>query len=114
MIRRRIERWHDRGFTRTDLLAALSVTLLLAMLQLSAANHDATQRDTAVCLSNLRRLTQAWLLYASDNRGFFPPNLVDGGRSNWAYGSEGTVPDETTIPSLQTPDTDDRLALNAA
>jgi hypothetical protein len=102
MIRDRIERWQDRAFTRTDLLAALSVTLLLALLQLSAANHDATQRDTAVCLSNLRRLNQAWLLYASDNRDFFPPNLFDGGRSNWVYGVEGTVPDETTILSLQT------------
>lgn len=100
MICDRLERRKPRGFTRTDLLAALTVTLLLALLQLSAANHDTTQRDTAVCLSNLRRLTQAWLMYASDNRDYFPPNLNDGGRSNWVYGTVGSLPDGTNNLSL--------------
>src|SRR3989442_14346360 len=40
-----------RGFTRTDLLAALTVVILLGLLQLSAAKHVAIQLDTAGCLS---------------------------------------------------------------
>jgi len=90
------------AFTRTDLLAALTAASVLAWLQLSASSHGLIPRDTAVCLSNLRRLTQAWLMYAGDNRDYFPPNVVDAGRSNWVYGVEGTFADGTNIVSLQT------------
>ena len=100
MIWDQLERRKPRGFTRTDLLAALIVTLLLALLQLSAANQDTTQRDAAVCLSNLRRLTHAWLVYAGDNRDYFPPNLNDSGRSNWVYGTVASLPDATNNLSL--------------
>jgi hypothetical protein len=95
-----IKRCSHRGFTRTDLATALSVVSLLMLLLLASAGDTGTQARAAGCLSNLRRLTQAWLMYAADHRDYFPPNVDDGGQSNWVYGNAGALPDATNIVSL--------------
>ncbi|HKS37208.1 MAG TPA: hypothetical protein VJW76_08475 [Verrucomicrobiae bacterium] len=78
----------------------MSAVSLLALVLLSTANDTGTQARAAGCLSNLRRLTQAWLMYAVDHRDYFPPNVDDGGRSNWVYGIAGALPDATNVVSL--------------
>jgi len=75
------------GFTRADLLASVLTAALLVLLQLCASNQLGMDTRATACLSNLRGLTQAWLMYATDHGGRFPGNVDDGGIGyNWVAG----------------------------
>jgi prepilin-type N-terminal cleavage/methylation domain-containing protein len=67
------------GFTLIELLVVIAiVAVLLATLLPSLARvREAGKR--AVCLSNLRQIQVAWLLYAEDHRG----SIVNGQASHW-------------------------------
>jgi prepilin-type processing-associated H-X9-DG protein len=57
------------AFTLSDLLAALCCVAVLAGLSLTALAHSQPSSDRAGCANNLRRLMQAWQMYADDNSG---------------------------------------------
>jgi prepilin-type N-terminal cleavage/methylation domain-containing protein/prepilin-type processing-associated H-X9-DG protein len=62
------------GFTLVELLVVIVViTMLIAVVLPSlATSKDAGQG--ALCMSNLRQLTTAWMTYTADNRGKLVPN----------------------------------------
>src|SRR2546421_4023277 len=61
-----------RGFTLVEMLAVSAIiTTLLAML-LPALSKARRQAQQAACSSNLRQIAQAFLMYAGDNKGYFP------------------------------------------
>lgn len=64
----------EMGFTRGDLLVVMAVVLLLAVVQLPSFGNTKAGSQSAVCASNLRRLIQAWTMYADDNAGRLVPN----------------------------------------
>lgn len=80
----------EAGFTRSDLLAVLVVLLLLAAVKLPSFGNTQASSQSTVCASNLRRLIQAWTMYADDNGGRLVPNngqLQRSGTSQtWADG----------------------------
>ncbi|MBI3848809.1 MAG: hypothetical protein HY298_00750 [Verrucomicrobia bacterium] len=57
------------AFTFTELLVVLCVVAVLTLLSVSAVAHNPTSSDRAVCANNLRRLMQAWQMYADDYSG---------------------------------------------
>jgi prepilin-type processing-associated H-X9-DG protein len=63
-----------RAFQIKDLACLLAVIGLLASVQLAtlAGSREGSQADQ--CRANLRRLAQAWSMYADDNAGRLPPN----------------------------------------
>jgi prepilin-type processing-associated H-X9-DG protein len=74
-----------RQFNRTD-AAILLITLLLLLGNLAAVGSAGRERaKRAVCLDNLRALTQAWRQFADDHDG----QLVNGmgGVDRWASGT---------------------------
>ena len=60
-----------------DLVCVLAVAGLLASVQVAsfAGGRDGSQAEH--CRDNLRRLTQAWLMYSDDNTGRLVPNTDD-------------------------------------
>ena len=61
-----------RAFTLVELLVAIAVIGLLAMLVVPAVERARESARTAACASNLRQLAAAALAYAGEHRGQFP------------------------------------------
>ena len=78
---------HSRSaFTLTELLVVIGVMGMLASLQLAALTCSRTQGQAMTCRYNLGQLTRAWLMYAEDNAGWFPPNEDVGTARGWIRG----------------------------
>jgi len=74
-----------KGFTLIELLVVIAVIALLIAILIPVLNLAREQAQRAVCLSNLRQLTLAWVLYADDHDG----KLVLGWTFGRKYGTTG-------------------------
>ena len=70
--KRKSESW--RGFTLVELLVVIAIIAGLLAILIPATRAAREQARRAVCLSNLRQLTTAWLAYANEYDG----RLVEG------------------------------------
>ena len=57
------------AFTLIELLVVISIIALLMSILMPALSVVREQGKRAICLSNLRQLTMAWVLYADDYDG---------------------------------------------
>jgi prepilin-type processing-associated H-X9-DG protein len=90
------------AFGQVDLLTVIGVLLLLAFLLTPALAHTRLTDQAFQCRNNLRRLVQAWRMYADDYNGALPANPNGGVTSGkcWAYGWEDFTsnnPDNTNL-----------------
>lgn len=58
---------HRAAFTLIEVIAIIAVVTLLAMIAYPALAKTKNNNHAAQCMSNLRRLTAAWTMYANDN-----------------------------------------------
>ena len=63
-----------RAFTRGDLLVVVALILLMVAVQLPSFGNTKSGSQAGTCANNLRRLIQAWHMYADDNGGRLAPN----------------------------------------
>ena len=61
-----IRRTHG-GFTLIELLVVIAIIAILMAILMPALNSAREQGKRATCLSNLKNLTLAWIMYADDN-----------------------------------------------
>jgi prepilin-type N-terminal cleavage/methylation domain-containing protein/prepilin-type processing-associated H-X9-DG protein len=57
----------SRGFTLIELLVVIAVIAILMAILMPALQRAREQGQRAVCLSTLKQLTLAWLMYADEN-----------------------------------------------
>jgi prepilin-type N-terminal cleavage/methylation domain-containing protein len=76
------------GFTLVELLVVLAIIALLVGILLPMASRAREMGNRTVCLSNIRQLTQAWLMYAQDNKGRL---CSSGGSATWFWDTGGLV-----------------------
>ena len=69
MPRRREAPITRSAFSLLELLVVIGIIVLLMVLLLSSMNRAREMSRRTVCLSNVRQLTQAWMMYASANHG---------------------------------------------
>ncbi len=55
------------GFTLIELLVVIAIIAVLMAILMPALNRAKEQGKRATCLSNLKQLTLAWIMYADDN-----------------------------------------------
>jgi prepilin-type N-terminal cleavage/methylation domain-containing protein len=98
MLKRR-----PNGFTLVELLVVIGIIVLLAALLLSAMNRAREMSRRTGCLSNIRQLTAAWLMYSTANNGRLPAST---GNPQWLLYDPLTP---TNVPN--TPVADDPVPL---
>lgn len=71
------------GMSVVELLASVSIVLVLSSLLLPALRHMTDAAQSSGCLSNLRKMGGAFQLYAADNNGYLPAPRF---RGDWDEG----------------------------
>jgi len=74
-----------KGFTLVELLVVIAIIAILMAILMPALKKAKEQGQRAVCLSNMKQLTLAWILYSDENEG----SLVNGEAYN---GGDGQCP----------------------
>ncbi len=62
------------GFTLIELLVVIAIIAVLMAILMPALNRVREQGKRSSCLSNLKQLTLAWIMYADENND----NLING------------------------------------
>jgi len=74
------------GFTLIELLVVIAIIAVLMAILMPALNRVREQGKRAACLSNVKQMALAWIMYADDNDG----KIVNGNTSTGGYNKDGT------------------------
>ena len=75
-----------RGFTLIELLAVIATIATLAALLLPILNRAKIKAQRTSCLSNLRQLGFAWIMYYQDNSGSLAESYPVNNSNAWIQG----------------------------
>jgi prepilin-type N-terminal cleavage/methylation domain-containing protein/prepilin-type processing-associated H-X9-DG protein len=74
---------HSSGFTLIELLVVIAIIAILAGLLLPALSQAKAKAQSLRCLSNLKQLQVAWIMYYEDNNDVLTLNDIVGANATW-------------------------------
>ncbi len=81
---------HQCAFTLVELLVVIGIIALLISILLPALSRAKEQASRVKCLSNLKQLATATMMYTQDNQGWFPRGADSGnGDDDWIFWQTG-------------------------
>jgi len=86
-----------KGFTLVELLVVIGIIALLIAILMPALSRAREQTQRVSCLSNLRQLGTAMMMYVQDNKGRFPAAGVGVMDEDWIYWHAGRNRDEAPL-----------------
>jgi prepilin-type N-terminal cleavage/methylation domain-containing protein/prepilin-type processing-associated H-X9-DG protein len=72
-----------RGFTLVELLVVIGIIALLISILMPALANARRSSNSLKCLSNLRQIGVAFVLYANDNKGMWPVAVHQSGNTQY-------------------------------
>jgi prepilin-type N-terminal cleavage/methylation domain-containing protein/prepilin-type processing-associated H-X9-DG protein len=104
----RSRRAASHGFTLLELLVVIGIIGILASLLLPSLSKAKQKAKSIQCLSNMKQLTVAWMLYAGDFNDQLVTNTVDANTNSWAAGwldlGDPADTDNTNTATLMSPE----------
>jgi len=73
------------GFTLVELLVVIGIIALLISILLPSLSRAREQAKLVKCLSNVRQLGMAFVMYTNESRGRLPGSGLQGQDSGWIY-----------------------------
>lgn len=78
MFQRSLRRPGARAFTLVELLVVIGIIALLISILLPSLARAREQGNRTKCLSNLRNIMSAMIIYSNENKGFYPKSATTG------------------------------------
>jgi prepilin-type N-terminal cleavage/methylation domain-containing protein/prepilin-type processing-associated H-X9-DG protein len=97
-----------RAFTLLELLVVIAIIAILAALLLPVLTKAKQKAKGIQCVSNLKQLTTAWMLYPGDYDDVLVTNTVGANTNSWAAGwldlTDPADTDNTNIATIMSPE----------
>jgi prepilin-type N-terminal cleavage/methylation domain-containing protein/prepilin-type processing-associated H-X9-DG protein len=93
--------YRKRGFTLVELLVVIGIIAVLIALLLPSLNRAREHARRTACLSNLRQLASAMIMYNNENKGRFPAAGTAQQVDDWIYWEDEVT---ANVPVPRNPD----------